>query len=121
MSLSPVDVEVKLADVLKGWALVPTKQFLGMTLDQFKLAIKPSLDHRANIVTLEAQMTQEADDRDDADKVSYPLALRVVDAVKGDKDLGPDSAVYEAMGYVRKSERASGKTNKTPPQKPATP
>ena len=117
--MHPSDVEAKCAAVMKGWGLVPTKSFNGMTLDQFKAAIKPSLDTRASITGLQAQMTQLADDRDDADKISYPLALKVVDSVIGDPDLGTDSAVYEAMGYVRKSERATGKTNK--PKKPATP
>jgi len=115
--MSPADVEAKIAAVLKGWGLVPDKSFAGMTLTQFKTAIKPSLDNRQSISDLEAQIIKLADDRDDADKTSYPLALKVVDGVKADPDLGIDSAVYEAMGYVRKSERSTGKTNKS---KPAT-
>ena len=72
---------------------------------------------RHDAATLENQMIAAADDRDDADKMSMPAVLKVVNGVKGDPDLGEDSKVYEAMGYVRKSERASGKTNK---KKPAT-
>ena len=32
----------------------------------------------------------------------------MVNAVKGDPDEGEDGELYEAMGYVRKSERRSG-------------
>ena len=41
----------------------------------------------------------------------------MVNGVKGDPDFGEDSDLYEAMGYVRKSERKSGLTRKkkTPP------
>jgi hypothetical protein len=39
----------------------------------------------------------------------------VVDGVRGDKSVGGvDGSLYEAMGYVRKSERNSGLTRKTP-------
>ena len=41
--------------------------------------------------------------------------LLVVNAVKGDPAEGEDGELYEAMGYVRKSERSTGKTNKTKP------
>jgi hypothetical protein len=34
------------------------------------------------------------------------------DDVTGDPAFGPDSSLYEAMGYVRKSERKSGLTRK---------
>ena len=36
----------------------------------------------------------------------------VVNAVKGDPTEGEDGEFYAAMGYIRKSDRASGKTNK---------
>ena len=38
----------------------------------------------------------------------------VVNAVKGDPTAGEDSDLYEQMGYVRKSERASGLRRGTP-------
>jgi len=34
----------------------------------------------------------------------------VVNAVKGDPNYGDDSDLYDAMGYTRRSERASGLT-----------
>lgn len=112
----------KIATVLKAWEdLRPAKSFAGMTLDQFKAAIKPSLDARDAIGTLENQLIAAADQRDDADLVSMKQVALVVNAVKGDITEGEDSDLYEAMGFVRKSERSTGKTNKTPKPKPPTP
>ena len=50
----------------------------------------------------------DEDERDDADRDSLRQVALVVNAVKGDLDEGEDSDLYEAMGYTRKSERASG-------------
>jgi len=107
----------KIALVLKAWEdLRPTKSFAGMTLQQFSTKIKPSLDTRAQIDSLNNQLISLADQRDDADVVSMQQVNLVVAAVKGDVTEGENSDVYEAMGYVRKSERSTGKTNKTKPQ-----
>jgi len=35
---------------------------------------------------------------------------RLVNGVRADPDFGPDSALYEALGYTRESERKSGLT-----------
>ena len=110
----------KIALVVKAWEdLRSTKSFAGMTLDEFKLAIKPSLDARAAIGTLENQLITANDDRDDADVVSLEKVALVVAAVKGDITEGEDSDLYEAFGYIRKSERKSGLTKKTKPTPPA--
>ena len=43
---------------------------------------------------------------------SLELAADVARAVAGDKNFGPDSTLYEAMGHVRSSQRKSGLTCK---------
>ena len=54
--------------------------------------------------------------RDDDDGVTNEAIQKVVKGVAGDADFGEDSDLYEAMGYVRKSERKSGLSRKkTPP------
>ena len=112
----------KLAAVLKAWKdLRPTKSFAGMTLAQFTAKVQPSLDARSAIDTLDNQLIAAADQRDTADVESMKQVNFVVNAVKGDPAEGEDGELYEAMGYVRKSERASGKTNKTKPQPAPTP
>ena len=63
-------------------------------------------------------MTAALDTRDDADGVSADANQAVVKGVVGDPAFGDDSDLYEAMGYVRKSERKSGLSRKkktTPP------
>ena len=120
MATSPSEVEGKLGKVLSAWeSEAPDKSFGGMTLDQFKTAVKPSVDARTTIDDLDNQMTVALDARADADKVTGPLILKVVNGVRGDPAFGDDSALYESMGYIRKSARKSGKTNKAKPAKPA--
>ena len=119
MAGNPKENGEKIAAVLQAWKdLRPAKTFAGMTLAQFTTAVKPSLDARDAINTLENQLIAAADQRDDADIVSMKQVLLVVNAVKGDITEGEDGELYEAMGYVRKSERATGKTNKKKPTPP---
>lgn len=115
----PKDSGDKIAAVLEAWKdLRPDKSFAGMTLAQFTAKIQPSLDARALIDTLNNQLISAADQRDDADEESMRQVLLVVNAVKGDPTEGEDGDLYEAMGYVRKSERKSGLTKKNIPQPP---
>jgi hypothetical protein len=115
---NPKGIEDKLTKVADAWeTLRETKSFGGMTLEQFKAAIKPSFDARAEIKKLEKQIVAQQDIRDKADIVSMAAQAKVVKGVIGDADEGDDGELYEAMGYVRKSERASGLSRKktTPP------
>ena len=122
MSISSKEIGERLADLINGWQTeAPAASFAGKTLDEFKLAVKSSVDRRAEITTLETQLLVKQDNRDDADKVTWPLVLQVVNSIKGDVAYGEDSALYEAIGYVRKSERQTGKTNKPKPATPPTP
>ena len=74
--------------------------------------MKPSADARDAIKKLDIQMTAAIDDREDADEVTVEANNLVVKGVVGDPAFGEDSALYEAMGYVRKSERKTGLTRK---------
>ena len=79
-----------------------------MTLDQFNEKTAPSLTARATIARLENELIAAQNQRDDADQVTIETLKLVVNAVKGDIDEGEDGELYEAMGYVRTSERKSG-------------
>lgn len=106
-------IEEKLQSVLKAWeTLRPTKKFAGMTHAEFLAKVQPSLSTRAELVKLETQITAQSDLRDKADVVSNTQMALVVNSVKGDPDEGEDGELYEAMGYVRKSERKTGLTRK---------
>ena len=124
MPNNPKSNEEKLHTLLNAWeTLAPDKTFGGMTLDQFQAATAPALNSRARIDTLQDQLTAEINTRDDADATWLPISQQVVAGVLADSNFGPNSPLYEAMGYTRKSERKSGLTRKagggtTPPPAP---
>ena len=88
-------------------------EFAGMTLTQFRTATKASSDTRDALVSLTAQRRAKRDERDSVDAASRDAVQRVVAAVRSDPDHGPDSPLLAAMGYVTRSARKTGKTNKT--------
>lgn len=121
MPKSPRSTLNRINTVTKAWeTLAPAGTFAGLTLAQFKNRVKSSLDARDSLANLDDQCTAAIIARDDADKVSQDTLNKVVSAIKGDVDHGEDSALYEAMGYVRRSNRKSGlrrvrKATTTPP------
>jgi hypothetical protein len=64
----------------------------------------------------EAQLENKRVTRDEK------VAALVINGVIGNPAYGPDSDLYGAMGYVRKSQRQSGLTQKSnvPPPTPPT-
>jgi hypothetical protein len=119
MPTNPKNNELKMERMLNAWqTLAPDKSFGGMTLAQFRTAAKPAQDARQRIDELEDQLKQALTDRDSADEAFQAKAQLVVSGVLADPTEGPDSALYEAFGYTRKSERKTGLTRKrktTPP------
>lgn len=103
----------RITDVTQAWgSLRPTKSFSGLTLEQFKEEVKPSLDARAELAELEGRVQAALARRDAADASSAVAVRRVVNAVKGDGEEGEDGELYAAMCFVRKSTRSSGLTRK---------
>jgi len=97
------------------------KLFAGLTLEQFRGKIAPSLTTRATIARLESELTAAISQREIADEASLDVIQDVVNAVVADKTEGEDGEFYEALGYVRESERKSGlhrtaKTSETTPK-----
>ena len=100
---------IRITTVMKAWEnLRPGKSFAGLTLDEYKRIVQPSLDSRARIAELEAMLVAERATRDEADRVSMPETRRVVDSVMGDPAEGANGAVYQAMGFTRVSEIRRG-------------
>ena len=118
---NPKRVAEKLQTVLNAWeTLRPTKTFAGMTLEQFKAKVQPSLDTRSSLTTLQSQATDHRTQRQLSDDASIGLAQLVVNSVKGDIDEGENGSLYAAMGYVTKDARQSGLTRKGQTTQPAT-
>ncbi len=97
--------------ILAGWKKVrPSKVLDGQTVDQFTTnKLKACNDARDNIESLKLQLVAASNARDKADDAAYVAAQDIVKAVRADKtEGGDDGDLYEAMGFVRKSERKSG-------------
>lgn len=110
----PKNVYEKLERFLNAWrTLAPEKSFGGMTLAQFEAVTSPSTESREEIDELENKMTQAIAKRDAADAVTAAKMQLVVAGVLADPEEGPDSALYEALGYTPKSARKTGLTRKS--------
>lgn len=113
MAGSPKDTELKLQRMLNGWeTLAPDKSFGGMTLQQFKTAAQPAQAARQRLEELDDQRKQATAQREAADDALQVKMQQVIAGVLADPAEGPDSALYESMGYTRKSERKTGLTRK---------
>jgi hypothetical protein len=110
---SPKEIEEKIERMINAWrTLAPDKTFGGMTLAQFEAAAAPSLAARRKLEELDAQRAQKSAERDTADDSFNAKAQLVVAGVLADPTEGPDSPLYGAFGYSRKSERKTGLTRK---------
>ena len=114
MPSNPKNNEQKMNLMLTAWGnLASAKSFSGTTLDQFRALVAPAQEARGRIADLESQMTQAINERDAADAVWLAKAQQIINGILADPSEGPDSSLYEAMGYTRKSERRSGLTKKS--------
>src|ERR1035441_1387574 len=106
---SPKRVAAKLQKVIDAWMTIrPTKTFSGLTLEQFKAQVQPSLAGRDQLPLLGTQTPDSRMQRRLSDYASLTLAQQVVSSVKGDPAEGENGPLYAAMGYVPKSMKARG-------------
>jgi hypothetical protein len=111
MAANPKIVGDHINDIIDGWEEhAADATFGGLTLAQFKLKVKPSLDARSAIEDFDRQLDGARVDRDNADVVSEEIAQNVVNSVKGDPNFGENSALYASFGYIRKDDRRTGLT-----------
>jgi hypothetical protein len=111
----------KLETVLNAFKeLAPDKTFGGVTLSNYLSQVNASRDSRSDIEDIDDQKIQAITKRDNTDETSINMANLIINGVVGDPAFGPDSALYEAMGYVRKSNRKSGLTRKKKITNPTT-
>jgi hypothetical protein len=116
---SPKNIAEKIEKMINAWrTLAPAKSFGGMTLAQFEAAAEPSRAARRKIEELDAQRADAVIERDSSDEAFDAKTKFVVAGVLADPTEGPDSALYEAFGYTRTSERKSGLTRKGTKQTP---
>ena len=103
----------RIGDFRTAWReLAPTGKFAEMTLAEFEAAVTPPEALRAEIRALETKLEGKKTERSIADKAAGGLLELVINSVRGTPGYGPDSDLYRACGYVRKSERKSGLSRK---------
>ena len=103
---SPAEKIARISKVSHAWeAFAADTVFFGKTLSQFRSAVQPSYDTRAEIAQLQRQLAEAINRRTVADEQSMQLLQGVVFGVLGHPDHAEDSALYAALGYVRKSTR----------------
>lgn len=115
---SPAANEERYAQIEESWGtLAPSATFGKRTLAQLQAAIQPSKAARVEVARIQSELDAALIERDSADAVSLKACDETVKGVVGDPDFGDDCALYEAMGYKRKSDYVSGLTRKkkTPP------
>lgn len=118
MVQSPKQLIARMEQMVNAWkTLAPTKQFGGMTAEQFEEFAKPVRAAVALIEDLDDQKTQALNNRDTALELFFEKAQLYINGVLADPSEGKDSSLYEASGYVRQSERKSGLTTKSKAKK----
>ena len=104
----------KMDRVETGWKQnAGDDQFAEMTAAEYGIEIEKSRDIRRQIDIVESQLNDLTSRLDIIDKANLELTELVVNGVRGSRKHGPDSPLIGSMGYVRKSERKTGKTNRT--------
>lgn len=113
MANSPKKNEEKMMKVLNAWkTLAPTKKFGNMSAEEFETQVNKSLAPRARLEEIADEAIEQQALRDGEDLITFGKIELGVAGVIADPEFGSNSALYEAMGYVRKSERKSGLTRK---------
>jgi hypothetical protein len=102
--------------------LAPAVALGGVARDtDFETAIQDALDAETAIAEALANVENKRVERDGKVAAVQSKIALVVNGVVGNPDYGPDSDLYGAMGYVRKSQRNSGLTQKSNAPAPTPP
>jgi hypothetical protein len=113
MANSPKDNIERMERTLNGWkTLAPEKKLGGMKVEEYEVFVNNSRNPRATLETLDDQTKAASALRDANDVIGLAKTQLVKNGVLADEELGEDSALYEAMGYVKKSDKKSGLTRK---------
>jgi hypothetical protein len=90
----------------------PDTAFGGIKLADFEPNVAACQTDRAEIVDHDNAGKGLIIKRDGDDAAALAKRELIVNGVIGDPNFGPDSALYEALGFIRKSDRKSGLTRK---------
>lgn len=110
---SPRENEERMHRVLNALkTLAPDRKFGNKGVGELETQVGKSLAPRRRLTELADEGIEQQALRESEDINTLKMIDSIVAGVVADDEFGPDSALYEAMGYVRKSERKSGLTRK---------
>jgi hypothetical protein len=119
MATSPKENMEKMERTLNAWkTIAPESKFGGMKLEEYEVLVNASRTPRATLETLDDQTKAASALRDANDIIGLAKTQLVKNGVLSNETFGEDSALYEAMGYVKKSDKKSGLTRKKKTPKP---
>lgn len=98
--------------------LAPDKTFGGIKLSDFTAQVGKSNARRENLQRIKDEVIQEEAALDGEDNITMKMCERIKNGVIADEDFGDDSALYEALGFIRRSEKKSGLTRKKKKEEP---
>lgn len=106
-------IESRIKVIRAAWRdIAPDATFAGMTLAEFEVATEPPLALRSDMANLQTKLKGMKASQADVDMAANELTDLVVNSIKGTPGFGQNSPLYSACGYVRKSDRKSGLTQK---------
>ena len=110
MSKQSKDPVGRVNTLVESWRTQePNRPFYGHTLPQFQAAVQPVFAVREEGAELAKRVRANAARRKDVDAAALALIRNIVNAVKADPQVGEDSLLYAAMGYVRKADQRFGR------------
>lgn len=119
MADTPKENEAKYKRFLESWKNhAPEKTLNGLTLAQFTAQCEKSNAPRRRLVEIADEKISQETNRENADIDTMKMCEKIKNAIVADDEFGDDSALYESLGFVRKSERKSGLTRKKKPGEP---
>lgn len=107
-------IREKALKIQNGWneGAAATTKFGKVAKADYDAAIAEGKAADDDVDDLRARLTIAEDTRDDKYVIVKGMNVDVRAGVAGHEDYGDDHPVYEAMSFVRKSEKASGLTRK---------
>jgi hypothetical protein len=92
--------------------IAPDTKFNNKSLADLEPQAEKSMAPRRRIGEIDNERSEQEAARDSEDVKTLKMIDQIVAGVIGHDDYGKDSALYEALGFVRKSKRKSGLTRR---------
>jgi len=110
MSKQSKDVVGRINTLVESWRTQePDRSFYGHSLPQFQAAVQQVFAVREEGAELAKRTVANSAKRRDVDGDAQALIRNIVYAVKADPQVGENSLLYAAMGYVRKADNRAGR------------